>query len=145
MAETSTKAITGVFVALYRSPLRVVFRYHVNYRWDHYEVFKPWQKIDAVVEVLQRLSKERPEFVARIMAVDETYYRQSSHRTRHYVHIDRDKLYDPDRKDLVQKYSRKVGELWLDTDLNEQGKFQVIMEACEAAEVEYGSLSAVKW
>ena len=145
MSETTTKEITGIFVSLYRSPLRVVFRRRVDYLRDCYEVFKPWVKIDAVGEVIEMLSKESTDFTSRFLSVDEKCYRQSSHRTRRYVHTDRQQLYGTQRKDLMGKFSRMIGEVWLGTNLNTAGMLQVIREACEAAEVEYGPLSAIEW
>ena len=79
MSEARAKQITGVFVSLNRAPLRVVFRRHVDYRRDVYEVFKPWEKIDAVYEVIRTLSGDKNDFVQRILSIDETYYRNSSH------------------------------------------------------------------
>ena len=143
MAQKS--GTTGVFVNLYRSPLRVVFRRRVDFRWDRYDVFKPWEKIDAVVMVIEELAKENPAFTEKLIAVDEKHHRASSHRTRHYVHKDRDQLYGTNRKDLAEKFSRKVAGVWLGTNLNSQAMLQVIKEACEAAEVDYGTLSSLKW
>ncbi|MFN3545735.1 MAG: hypothetical protein ACK4UX_12880 [Thiobacillus sp.] len=143
MAQKS--GTTGVFVNLHRSPLRVVFRRRVDYRWDRYDVFKPWEKIDAVVMVIEELAKENPSFTEKLISVDEKQYRSSSHRTRHYVHNDRDQLYGANRKDLAEKFSRKVAGVWLGTNLNSQVMLQVIKEACEAAEIEYGPLSSLKW
>jgi len=136
---------TGIFVNLYRSPLRVVFRRHVNFLWDRYDVFKPWKKIDAVVLAIDELAKENPRFTEKLIAVDEKYYRSSSHRIRHYVHEDRDFLYSASRNDLAQKFSRKVADVWLGTNLDTQQMLQVIREVCEAAEIEYGMLSSLKW
>lgn len=90
------------------------------------------------------LSNEVPDFTKKILEVDERQYGQSSHRTRRYIHIEKDKLYESTRTDLVEKYSRKVGNVWLGTNINTSQMLQVIREACEAAEVEYGSLSSFK-
>jgi hypothetical protein len=143
MAQKS--GTTGIFVSLYRSPLRVVFRRRVDYKWNRYDAFQPWEKIEAVVTVIEELSKEFPEFTEKLVAVDEKHYRRSSHRTRHYVHTDRSKLYGAGRNDLTEKFSRKVAGIWLGTNLNSTAMLQVIREACEAAGVEYGSLSSLKW
>ena len=143
MSAATANEITGVFVSLYRAPLRVVFRHRVDYRHDLYEVFKPWEKIESVYEIIRTLSQDKQAFDQRVISVDEHYYRSSSHRTRRYIHTDRAKLY-PDRDDLV-KYSHEIGELWIGTNLNTSGMLQVIREACEAAEVEYGPLGAIKW
>lgn len=143
MIQVSAKQVTGVFVSLNRAPLRVVFRRHVDYRRDVYQVFKPCEKIDAVYEVIRTLSGEKDDFVQRILSIDESCYRNSSHRTRRYLHTDRAQLY-PGRDDLV-RYSHNVGELWIGTNLNTPCMLQVISEACEAAEVEYDPLKAIKW
>jgi len=134
----------GVFVNL-RSPLRVVFRRRVDFRWDRYDVFKPWEKIEAVVMIIEELAKENAEFTEKFVAVDEKHYRASPHRTRHYVHKDRDQLYGASRADLAEKYSRQIAGIWLATNLGSSEKLQVIREACEAAEIEYGSVSSLKW
>lgn len=136
---------TGVFVSLYRSPLRLVFRRRVDFRWDRYDAFTPWEKIDAVVTVIEELAKEIPGFTEKFIAVDEKHHHRSSHRTRHCVHTDRDKLYGTRRNDLAEKFSRKVAGIWLGTNLNSAAMLQVIREACETAEIEYGSLSSLKW
>jgi len=96
-------------------------------------------------QVNEELHNEIPGFSGKLVAVDEQHHRSSSHRTRHYVHTEREKLYGPGRKDLVEKFSRYVAGLWLGTNLNSQGMLQVIKEACEAAEIEYGPLSSLKW
>jgi len=137
--------ITGIFVNLYRAPLRVVFRKRVDYLWDRYEIFKPWNKIDAVEKVIEVLSEASPDVIEKILLVDEKHYRQSSHRTRHYVHRDRTQLYGEFRKDLSEKYAKKVRGIWLATNLDTKAMLQVIREACEAAEIEYGNLGALKW
>jgi hypothetical protein len=100
---------TGIFVNLYRSPLRMVFRRHINFRWDRYDIFKPCNKIDAVVVAIGELSKEDPGFINKLIAVDEKHYRNSSYRKRHYVHQDRNFLYSADRKDLAEIFSESCG------------------------------------
>ena len=138
-------ATTGIFVSLIRTPLRVVFRRRVDHRWDRYDLYKPWEKIDAVVTVIEELSREIPGFIEKLVLVDDQHYSASRYRTRHYVHINREKLYNEDRKDLANKFARQVADIWLGTNLNTPGMLQVIKEACEAAEIEYGSLSSIKW
>jgi hypothetical protein len=139
----NAKEITGVFVSLRRAPLRVVFRCRVDHRRDVYEVLKPWDKIEAVYEVIRMLSTHKNDFVQRIVSIDERYYSNSTHRTWRYLHTDRARLY-PGRDDLA-RYSHKINDLWIGTNLNTSGILQVIKEACEAGEVEYGSLGAIKW
>jgi hypothetical protein len=141
---TIEQGITGVFVSLHRPTLRVVIRRKLDVWHDRYDVHKPWEKIDAVVEVLKVFSNEVPDFTKKILAVDERHYRQSSHRTRHYIHTEREKLYGNLRNDLAEKYSRKVCDVWLGTNINTTQMLHVIREACEAAEVEYGSLGSLK-
>ncbi len=143
MTLTNTKEVTGVFVSLYRSPLRVVFRYRIDYRRDVYEVFKPWNKIEAVYEVIRTLNTHKDDFIQRILSIDEKCCHNSSHRIRRYLHGDPAKLY-PGRADLA-RYSQKIDDLWVGTNLNTSGMLQVIKEACEAGEVEYGPLGAIKW
>lgn len=135
---------TGIFVSL-RSTLRVVFLRHINFRHYQYDVFKPWEKIEAVVLVIEELAKENKDFTKKIAAVDEKYYRTSSHRTRHYVNSDRNQLYGVNRPDLADKHSRQVADIWLATNLGMPEMLQVIKEACEAAEIDYGAVSSLKW
>ncbi len=144
MNQVVDNPITGIYVGLRRSPLRIVFRRRVDYPWDRYDVFKPWEKIDGVVEVLKLLAKEQEDFTQSIVEVDKKYRRGSSHRTNRYVDTDRDNLYSPQRNDLVSKYSRRVGQLWLATNLNTRQMLDVIQEACEAAKVEFRTISDVK-
>lgn len=99
---TLRQGITGVFVSLHPPLLRIVIRRRVDVWRDRYDVHKPWEKIDAVVEVLQVLSNEVPGFTHKILAVDEKHYRQSSYRTRHYVHTQKEKLYESTRADLAE-------------------------------------------
>ena len=141
-----TKGITGIFVNLYRarSPLRVIFRRRIDYLWDRHDIFKPIDKIDAVVKVIEVLAEEIPDFIPKLLTVDEKHFRQSSYRTRHYVHTDRNQLYGEARKDLAQKFARQVGGVWLATNLDSKAMLQVIREACEAAGVEFGSISSLK-
>jgi len=47
MSAATVNEITGVFVSLYRA----------HYRHDLYEVFKPWEKIEAVYEIIRTLSQ----------------------------------------------------------------------------------------
>jgi hypothetical protein len=145
MTREHANRITAIYVGLRRSPLRVVIRRSVSHSWDRFDVFKPFQKIDGVVEVLKQLAEERDDFVASIVKVDKKRHRQSSHRTNRYVDPDRDQLYTPLRKDLVAKFSRRVGQLWLATNLNQNQMLEVIREACEAADVEYGPISSLTW
>ena len=135
---------TGIFISFVRSPLRVVFRRRVDFRWDRYDAYRPWEKIEAVVTVIEELAREFPGFTEKLIAVDDKCHRLSAHRTRHYVHTDRNKLYSEGRTDLSDKFSRKVAGIWLGTNMNSGAMLQVIREACEAAEIEYGSVSSLK-
>jgi hypothetical protein len=154
MAATHEKGvITGVFVNMNftshgtksnRAYVRVLIRRKVDDWRDQYDLYKPWDKINAVIEVIKVLSNEVPDFTKKILEVDERQYRQSSHRTRHYIHTEKEKLYESTRTDLVERYSRKVGNVWLGTNINTSQMVQAIRAACEAAEVEYGSLSSLK-
>lgn len=109
MSREDAEQITGVFVQLYRAPIRLVFRRRVDCRRDSYHVFKPWHKIEAVYEVIFVLSNKRSDFTQRLLDIDDMYYKNSSHRTRRYVHIDRSKLY-PGRTDLEKNTRGKFAK-----------------------------------
>lgn len=145
MHQNKDVRITGVFIGIWRSPLRIVFRRRVDLRYNRYDVFQPLQKIDGVIEVIKQLAKERDDFITSIVEVDKMNLRNSSNRINRYVDTDRDQLYRPQKKNLISKYSRKVGQLWIATNLNSYQMRDLIQEACKAARVEFGSISDVKW
>ena len=144
MKQLPEGRINGIFVGLSRHPLRIVFRRRIDHHWERYDVYKPFEKIDGVVEILNQLLKEQSEFAQSMVNVDTGNIKRSSFRTNHYVATDREMLYRQERDDLVRKYSRRIGPLWLATNLNGGQKMEVIKEACEAAEIEFGLVSALK-
>jgi hypothetical protein len=144
MNDTKVKYITAVFVNLRRPQLLVVFRRSAEYPWAHYDVFKPWDKIDAVYKVIEEFIREKPGFTSRLMDVDEKYFKSSSHRTRRYVHTDQSQLY-PLGTNFAKKHSHKIGEIWIAKNLNTSVMLQLIRQACEAAEVDFKPFGAFKW
>lgn len=145
MKQNATGRINGVFSGLRGQPLRIVFRRHVNHKWDRYDVFLPYSKIEGVVEVLKQLDKEQENFTQSIVEVDKKYLRSTPGRTNRYVDTDQNNLYTRHRTDLIRKRSVRVGKLWLADDLNTPQMLTVIREACDAAQVVFGSASALKW
>lgn len=145
MKNVANSPINGVFASSRRGPPRIVFRRKLNYKWDRYDVFKPWDKIDGVVEVIKQLAKEHEDFSESIIKIDKIYLRTTPQRKNRYIDFDRDNLYTPRRSDLTSMYSRLIGDLWIIDNINYDQKIILIKEACEAAKVEFGTLSSLKW
>lgn len=142
---TNNPNIIGIFVSLNCRPYRVVIRRKVDVLRYRYDLYTPWYKIEALVEVLQVLSNEVQHFTQKLLEVDNKHYRQNSRRKRHYIHTEKGMLYGDMRNDLAIRYSRKVSELWLGSNINTAQILQVIREACEAAEIDYGAINDLKF
>jgi len=144
MNQIDDYPIKAVYVGLRRSPLRVVFHQRARGLWDRYDVFKPFSKIDGVVEVLKQLQTEKLGFATALVAIDRKACTTSGNRINRYVALEREHLYRPDRIDLVRSYSRLVGQVWLATNLNTWQMVEVIAEACKAASVDFKSITELK-
>lgn len=132
------KKITGVYIKFIRKPYRTVIRREIDLWHEHYDIYKHRTKIDAVVKILHILLDEIPDFEEKIQFVDENHKQQSCHRKRYYISRDKEKLFS------YVGYSCKIGNLWLDTNLNEGQMLTVLAEACEAAKIEFSKISVIE-
>lgn len=145
MTEPSKLSITGVFFRLHEHQSRIVIRRKIDEWNDCLDSHREWDQIKAVVFLLEELRKEDPNFTEKLLLVDEKQFK-SSHRTNRYVHSEKGKLYPESRRHRAGQTARKIGDLWLATNLNKAQKRSVILEACDAAGItERGSPSTIQW
>lgn len=78
--------------------------------------------IDALVDILRRLSSRNPQFIERLAQV-------ATGRTRHYVAKSRDDLY-PQKPELTEYAIELVPGWWLGTNISNRTKMNIIEQAC---------------
>jgi hypothetical protein len=140
MAHAFPKLSTiGVYVDLRQFPWRIEFR-RAGLRWERVDTVRPRNKIHAAILVVEELCREIPAFIDKLVSVDEAYAAMSPHRTRRYVHRDRNKLYGPTVTDLSER-SHHIAGAWLATNVGSREIRQIIKEACEAAGIAFGRLN----
>ena len=135
----TSREITGIFVSAHKLEAKYAIRRKVSPFHERYDVHKPWNKIDVVRSLVKLLDGEFEDFLQRFEAVDTKHYRSNSHRARHYVSSEQEKLYPNKDFEFCKRFSFQYKDRWIATNIGAKEIIQCVREMCEACDVAYGS------
>jgi len=140
----SAKQITGIYLRVSGYEPKFLIKRKVGPFHDQLDVFRPWEKIDIVRELIKLLDKEFEDFLKKFAAVDEKHYKNSSHRTRYYITKDINKLYPTKDEKFTKEHSFSYKDYFVGTNIGAKEIMQYVREMCEACDISFGSCSEIK-
>ncbi len=139
------KSILGIYLRVYGYNPKYVIKSKIGPFHNCYDVFRPWEKIDIVKELIQKLDNEINEFLLKFEATDKKHYETSSHRVRRYISKERKSLYPTKDHVFTEMYSYSFKEYWIGTNIGASEITQYVREMCEACKIEFGYISKIKF
>lgn len=138
------KSILGIYIRVYGNNPKYIIKSKVD-RFHHcYDVFKPWDKIDIIKELILKLDNEIKDFLLKFEATDKKHYETNPHRVRHYISKEKKSLYPTQDSSFTEKYSYSYKDYWIGTNIGASEITQYVLEMCEACEIEFGYISKIK-
>jgi hypothetical protein len=138
------KELTGVFLGVHGVGAKYVLRRKVGPFHDQYDVYRPWEKIDIVRDLVKLLDREFDDFLEKFAAVDKKHYQKSSQRTRHYISTELTSLYPGKDESFCRQHSFSYKGYWIGTNIGAREITQYVREMCEACNVTFGSWGDLK-
>jgi hypothetical protein len=142
--EMGDNPIIGIYLRAHGYNPKYIIKRKTGPSQDRYDVYRPWDKIDIVRDLIQLLEKEIKDFLPKYSAVDEKYYKSSSHRVRRYISKERKELYPTQDEKFMKTYSYSIKGYWVGTNIGAREITQYVREMCEACEIEFGTISEIK-
>ena len=136
--------ITGIFLSVHGAGPKYALRRKVGPFHEQYDVYRPWDKIDIVRELVKLLDAEFEGFLEKFVTVDDKHFRESSHRSRHYISADLASLYPGKNDDFRKKYSFSYKDYWIGTNVGAKEIVQYVREMAEACDVTFAIWSDLK-
>lgn len=140
----STKELTGIFLSAHGHSPKYAIRHKVGPFHEQYDVYRPWEKIDIIRNLVKLLDKEFDGFLENFAAVDAKHEQQSSHRTRHYIATEITSLYPGKDDAFCRQYSFSYKGYWIGTNIGAKEIVHYVREMCEACNVTFGSWGDLK-
>lgn len=133
-----------IYTDLMHGPYKLALHYITLDATAHvYEVRRYWSYGDFVCGLVRELSKGDQDFVAKIMERDDAYWKNSEHKTRRYIAERHDLLYIGSPH-LTEQHSKKVGEVWVATNIGRKEALAVSNMAAAARGIKRSVWSALK-
>lgn len=129
------KNILAIYYNCYQSSRKVGIRTRVGYGHERIDI-RRFDTLKSFVIWLLRLLHERdPAFLGKLAALDDAQFMRRGHRKRRYISPNRDTLYLQSPA-LAEKYSVRIADHWLATNIGGAEVAQIVKLAAEAAHVE---------
>ena len=116
---------------------RIVFRYKDG-RWDIFESIRPWDIREALKISLERIEEAVPGSIQKAANLDDKNWQSNNRRTRRYIAETPDLLYIGSPH--LQAHSAEVAGYHVLTNIPWRDVPRILRLACEASEIEYGTL-----
>ena len=134
------RRLVQVYAGLQKRPYKLGLRFRESPDLaEVIEIRRYYSYGDFVSGILKVLSRDDPEFMGKVCAHDDNAF-MNSHKTRRYVAKHRDHLYI-NAPHLTSKYSRKLGEYWIATNIGQLESLTVARAAAEAKGVKCSAWS----
>ena len=124
--------IIGFYMALRGRPLRFLIRRKVSYSREILALYRCDTLREMITDVLTVLNPTHPDFMTRLQQLDDEEHQNSRHRSRRYIADRRDLLYI-NSPPLTEKFSIKVLDFWVATNINRKVANHIVWLACKAA------------
>ncbi|WP_156782818.1 hypothetical protein [Acidihalobacter yilgarnensis] len=121
---------------------RIVFRYKDG-RWDIFESIRPWDIRDALKTSLERIEEAVPGSMEKASSLDDKNWQSNKRRTRRYIAETPDLLYI--ESPHLQAQSEAVAGYHVLTNIPWRDVPHILRLACQAAEIDYGTLSNISF
>ena len=138
------KELTGIFLSVYGSSAKYALRHKISPFHEQYDVYRPWEKIDIIRDLVKFLDKEFDDFLEKFTEVDMKHYKKSPHRSRHYISKERASLYPDKDETFCKRFSYSYKGYWIATNIGAKEITQYVREMCEACNVTFGSWADLK-
>ena len=138
------KKIIGIYLRAYGNNSKFIVKRKIAPFQDQYDVYRPWDKIDIVRELIKILDTEIENFLSKIEEVDKKHHENNPHRVRRYFTQNRSDLYPTKDKTFSEIHSYSFKGYWVGTNIGSREITQYVREMCEASEIEFGSISEIK-
>jgi hypothetical protein len=140
MARTPPRIFTQIAARPYKHALRF---YDSDRRRMIVEVATHSALPDLIVSMLTDLQEWQPDILQKVATKDSERYASSSHRSRRYIALDQGALY-PDSQHLTGKYSRKVGDYWIATNIGKSETYAFLATIVAASGLQRQPFSELK-
>lgn len=130
-----SRRLTKVHTQLMKKPYRVALRFlDLNGPKQVVDIYTFHSYSDCVAGVLDALTAEVPQVISKAAAIDDRRFMTSPHKMRRYIAERRDLVYIGSPH-LTEKFTRKVGDHWIATNIGRPEATAAVSAAIEAAGV----------
>lgn len=136
-----TSKVAGVFINnLEGREAKLVVWYQDGRFHDSYDVrrlCRGFDEIDVVRYLVQHLGEANPNFVERLVAVDERERNSNPRRNRRYFSKLRSELYPNQDRQFTEAHSEECKGLWIANNIGAREIRQMVKEMCDACKIKF--------
>ena len=132
---TQRSSVLAIYYDLYRSSRKVGIRTRVGYGHERVDIRRFDTLKEFLIWLLKFLHEQDPAFIAKLATLDDAQFMRRGHRKRRYISPNRDTLY-LQSQELAQRYSVRIADHWLASNIGGAEVAQIVKLAAEAAGVE---------